>query len=231
MNSKRTAILMMGLALLTGCNILNPAAPTPTPLPTSPLIFPSTETPVVLPTAVPTSLFTPTATPIPPVAANVCNDPQAIGLIDSLKSSMLNANGASFSSLVSPNGMEVRYFRDGKVIKYTAHQAQFLFVTTYQAPWGITPGSGVEKKGAFHDVIVPELVKIFNTAYSLHCNEVRHGGASYQVSWPYNRDFYSIYNPGTEQNGYLDWRTWVAGIEYVNAKPYIYALAQYFWEP
>src|SRR5688572_14253322 len=122
MNSKRTAILMMGLALLTGCNIFNPAAPTPTPLPTAPLIFLPTETPAVLPTAIPTSLFTPTATPIPPVAANVCNDPQAIALIDSLKSSMLNANGASFSPLVSPNGMEVRYFRDGNVIKYTAHQ-------------------------------------------------------------------------------------------------------------
>jgi hypothetical protein len=51
------------------------------------------------------------------------------------------------------------------------------------------------------------------------------------VTWPYNKDFYSIYYPGLEQNGYLDWRTWVAGIEYVTGKPYIYALGQYFWEP
>jgi hypothetical protein len=231
MNNKPMAILMIGLALLTGCSFPGGASPTPTPLPTLPVIFVSTDTPVALPTAIPTSLVTPTATPIPPVAANVCNDPQVIALIDSLKSSMLNANGASFSPLVSPNGMAVRYFRDAAPITYTAHQATFLFETTYQAPWGIEPGSGLEKKGSFHDVVVPQLVNTFNTAYTLHCNEIRHGGATYQITWPYNKDFYSIYYPGTEQNGYLDWRTWVVGIEYVNAKPYIYALTQYFWEP
>jgi hypothetical protein len=29
----------------------------------------------------------------------------------------------------------------------------------------------------------------------------------------------------------MDWHTWVAGIEYVNGKPYLYALMQFFWEP
>jgi hypothetical protein len=29
----------------------------------------------------------------------------------------------------------------------------------------------------------------------------------------------------------MDWQTWVAGIEYVNGKPYLYALMQFFWEP
>ena len=231
MNNRWMATMMAGVILLTGCNIFNPAAPTPTQLATAPPIFVSTDTPAPLPTAIPTSIFTPTATPIPPVAANVCNDPQAVALIDSLKSSMLTADGAAFSSLVSPNGMEARYFRDGTVIKYTAYQAQFLFDTTYEANWGTAPGSGLEKKGAFHDVIVPELVKNFNTAYTLHCNEIRHSGATYQVTWPYNKDFYSIYYPGTEQNGYMDWHTWGAGIEYVNAKPYLYALMQFFWEP
>jgi hypothetical protein len=66
------------------------------------------------------------------VAANVCNDPQVIAVIDALKSSMLAANGATFSTLVSPNGMQVRYFRAGEVITYSAYQAKFLFVTTYQ---------------------------------------------------------------------------------------------------
>jgi hypothetical protein len=153
-----------------------------------------------------------------------------IALIDALKSSMLAANGATFSTLVSPNGMQVRYFRNADPITYTAYQANFLFETTYQAPWGKAPGSGLEKKGSFHDVIVPELVKTFNTAYSLHCNEIRHGGATYQVAWPYSKDFYSIYDAGTEQTGYMDWHTWVVGIEYVNSKSYIYALLQLFWE-
>jgi hypothetical protein len=125
----------------------------------------------------------------------------------------------------------VRYFRNGRAITYSAYQAKFLFETTYQANWGSAPAGGLEKKGAFHDVIVPELARTFNTAYTLHCNEIRHGGASYEIRWPYNKDFYAIYDPGTQQNGNLDWHTWVVGIEYNNGKPYIYALLQFFWEP
>ena len=230
MNTKLMLITTVGLILLTGCTFPGRAAPTPTPL-APPLIFINTETPPAVTPIIPTSIFTATATPIPPVAANVCIDPQVVALIDALKSSMLTANGDAFSPLVSPNGMQVRYFRDAKPITYTAHQAKYLFRTTYQAPWGTDPGSGQEKKGAFHEVIVPELVSTFNTPYTLHCNEIRHGNASYQFAWPYSKDFYSIYYPGTEQNGYQDWRTWVAGIEYVNSKPYIYALVRYFWEP
>jgi len=78
---------------------------------------------------------------------------------------------------------------------------------------------------------VPELVKIFNRPYTLHYNEVRCGGATYEVSWPYKKDFYSIYFNSTEQNGYLDWHTWVVGVEYDNNKPFIYALTNFFWEP
>jgi hypothetical protein len=97
--------------------------------------------------------------------------------------------------------------------------------------WGTEPGSGAEKIGSFHDVVVPELVKAFNQPYSLHCNELKHGGATYEPEWPYQGDFYSIYFPGTEANGFMDWHTWVVGVEYVNSKPLIYGLTQFFWEP
>ena len=144
----------------------------------------------------------------------------------------MNEDGPLLGSLVSPNGMEVRYYRTStQPVKYSAEQAQFLFETTYQANWGADPASGMDKTGAFHDVIVPRLRQVFNSNYTLHCNELRHGGATYTVSWPYPRDFYAIYFPGTEQYGYMDWHTWVAGVEYVNGKPYLYALIPYFWEP
>jgi len=133
--------------------------------------------------------------------------------------------------LVAPNGLEVRYFPNGNVVTYTPYQASFLFKTTFKANWGNDPASGIEKQGSFQDVIVPELVKIFNQPYTLHCNEIRRGGATYEVSWPYKKDFYSIYFNGTEQNGYLDWHTWVVGMEYDNNKPFIYALMNFFWEP
>ena len=145
---------------------------------------------------------------------------------------MLTSDGPLLSSLVSqPRGLDVAYFRDGTVINYRPDQARFLFETTFEVNWGPAPGSGLDEIGSFHDVVVPELVKAFNQPYTLHCNELKHGGATYEVSWPYQGDFYSVYFPGTDVNGLMDWHTWAVGIEYVNNKPYLYALIPFFWEP
>ncbi len=222
-------VLMIGIFLLSGCSIGNSAVPTPTMPISNFLNLVLTETPSPIP-AMLTPVLT-TATPIPPIAPNVCSDPSVVALIDSLKTSILSADGTLLSSLVSPNGMELRYFRNGTAVTYTPYQAGFLFETTFEANWGNDPASGLEKLGSFHDVIVPELVKIFNQPYTLYCNEIRHGGASYDISWPYKKDFYSIYFIGTEANGFLDWHTWVVGVEYDNGNPYLYALMNFFWEP
>ena len=251
MNTNSHFTRFLGVALLTvmltSCASAAPAAMTPTPLifatetlpvivtnTTSPLtvVPPMAETPVTTPatgdsTAV--SAITPTA---PAPAANFCADPQVTALIDSLKKAVTTADGPLLASLVSPtNGMDVAFFHNGTVVKYDQEHAKFLFETTFEADWGAHPASGEEKIGSFHDVVVPELVKSFGQPYTLHCNELKYGGASYAVTFPYQKDFYSIYYPGTDANGNMDWYTWVVGIEYVNGKPYIYALTQFFWEP
>ena len=217
--------LMLLAAVLTAC-----AAPaSPTPLPTlTPTLF----------VATPTFLFTPgPGTVVPggtvlPNPSTICTDAQATALIDSFKTAVLNADGALLSSLVSPSrGMDVARFRDGTVITYRPEHAKFLFETTFQVDWGTAPGSGQAVSGAFHEVIVPELLKVLNQPYTLHCNELKHGGATYELQWPYQGEYYSIHFPGTPANGNMDWYTWVMGIEYVSGKPYIYALIPFFWEP
>lgn len=223
MKTPKMFLVLVFSFLLAGCRISGSASPTPTPLPTDFLNFVSTGTP--------SPLSVVSATPPPSFAQAVCTDPAVAVLLDSFKAAMLNADGTLLSSLVSPNGMEVRYFRDGTAITYSPYQAGFLFETTYQADWGAEPGSGLEKTGSFHDVIVPAMVKVFNQPYTLHCNEIRHGGATYEVKWLYGKDFYSIHFAGTQANGFLDWHTWVVGVEYSENKPYIYALMQFFWEP
>jgi len=145
---------------------------------------------------------------------------------------MLNSDGVLLSSLVHPTrGMDARLFRDGRVVNYTAAKAQFLFETDFVVNWGAEPGSGLEKSGAFHDVIVPDLVEIFNKPYTLHCNELKYGGATYQPEFPYDGNFYSVYFAGSDEFGFLDWHTWVIGMDYSNNKPYIFAILQFFWEP
>lgn len=244
MNTKKLSIFLTALTLFAVV-LIACASSTPAPLTPTPLIF-VTSTPAVLPndTAMPIVTSSPAVsdfTAIPALTSttgpsssstNICTDPQATALIDSLKKAMTTADGQLLASLVSPtSGMDVAFFHNGNVINYDQTHAKFLFETTFQANWGNEPGSGAEKDGSFHDVVVPELVKIFNQPYTLKCNELQHGGASYDVSFPYKKEFYSIYYPGTDANGNMDWHTWVAGIEYVNGKPYLYALRQYFWEP
>lgn len=244
MKIKILHLLMLGL-VLSACAPATEMSPTPTQQVPATQTFIATETLIATETVIPLTQTTiPTATgesftPVPASTStpsqstsNICTDPQVVALIDSLKTAVLNSDGPLLASLVSPtNGMDVRWVRYGMVVNYDASQAKFLFDTTFEVDWGVQPGSGEPKVGAFHDVIVPDLQRLFNQTYTLHCNELKHGGATYELSWPYDKDFYSIYFPGTAANGNLDWHTWVAGIEYVNGKPYLYALTQFFWEP
>lgn len=235
MHTKRILVFLMSLilsaAVVTSCGSpATPPAATPTflALPTSTLLLstPSPLTPGASP-GVPNGSVTAPANP-----STICTDPQVTTLIDSFKTAILTSDGTLLSSLVSPSrGMDVAYFRDGTVITYQPEHAKFLFETTFVVDWGTEPGSGQMKSGSFHDVIVPELVGIFNQPYTLHCNELKHGGATYEMIWEYENEYYSIHFPGTQANGNLDWQTWVMGIEYVSGKPYIYALIQFFWEP
>lgn len=235
-----TKVLGMGLigfvlvsAVLTAC-----ASPTQAPATPTPLVFP-TEGVLLIPTETASALTQPpmdstpvTASTAAPLTTDVCADPQSAALIDSFKKAILSRDGALLASLVSPtNGMDVKFYHSGNVINYDQQHAKFLFETTFEADWGPHPASGENKIGAFHDVVVPELEKSFNQPYSLYCNELKAPSGNYTASFPYDKDFYSIYYPGTEANGNMDWHTWVAGIEYVNGKPYLYALTQFFWEP
>jgi hypothetical protein len=195
-----------------------PPAVTQIPPTTAPISF----------TAIPSSI---PATAIP-ASLDICTDPQVTTLLASFKTAILTSDGALLGSLVNPtHGMEVRYFRNGKVVNYDQEHASFLFETTYQVNWGIAPSSGLDAVGSFHELIVPDLLKVFGQNYALKCNNIQAGGVSYNIFWPYQSDYYSAFFAGTQANGSLDWRTWVIGLEYVNGKTYIHAIMQFFWEP
>ena len=231
--------LLTGVILLTACASPVPASPNPTSAATATIFTQPTSTsiatgtPILLTTTAGAFTAIPNLNPTPlPSTSDICTDPQATALINSLKTAMLTSDGTLLSSLVSPpRGLDVAFFRNGTVINYRPDQAKFLFETTFEVNWGAAPGSGAEKIGSFHDVVVPELVKSFDQPYTLHCKELKHGGATYEVTWPYQGDFYSVYFHGTDANGLMDWHTWAVGVEYVNNKPYLYALIPFFWEP
>ena len=224
----RTLILFVfGLMLLVSCSLPASQLPAATLTPTLFLA-----TPTFLPPGTPGGITPAPGGTAAPNPGTICGEPQATALIDSFKTAILNSDGALLGALVSPaRGMDVARFRDGTVITYTQQHARFLFETTFEVDWGTAPGSGAASRGPFHEVVVPELRKVFSQTYTLHCNELKHGGATYTLEWPYQGEYYSVHFPGTAANGNMDWYTWVMGIEYISGKPYIYALTPFFWEP
>jgi hypothetical protein len=259
---KAVVFALSVLCLVATACTLGAAAPTPTPLilPTQPLpssaasatpaVSAATSTPPLFPTINPaaTQVFVTvvpvtqiavthvpaTLVPETPVPAAVfCADTQATTLINNLKSALQTSNGTLLASLVSPtHGMDARLYRDGRIVNYDPQHAKFLFETTFSVDWGAAPASGQETMGSFHQLIVPDLLDVFNKAYTLTCDQVQVGGTTYQAVWPYSGvNFYSVYFPGTAANGNMDWHTWLLGMHYVNGAPYLYAIMQFKWEP
>jgi hypothetical protein len=128
--------------------------------------------------------------------------------------------------------MDVLFYRDGRVINYDVEHARFVFETTYEADWGLSFGSGLPTKGAFKDVVLPSLKKVFTPSAEVVCNQIKTGGTTYVAEWPYPyMDFYSVHFAGTDEFGGLDWETWLVGMDSIAGKPFIAALMQFVWEP
>ncbi len=167
--------------------------------------------------------------------AAFCKDNQVTDLLAHFKQALDQKDGKALASLVSPqHGMILRYLRGGAVVNYTPDQVKWLFSSTYIMDWGAHPGSGLEVKGSFHQEVLPKLLDVIDSGdVQTTCNNPELGGATYTYQWPYeygNINFYSLYRPGPA-NQELNWRTWLVGVEYVDGKPTVFALAQLSWEP
>jgi hypothetical protein len=246
MQKYRLVLMTLGLAalLVTGCTFPVYGKPLPTP---TLLIQPTLIS--LPPTVIPTNqIATPsTPNPFPTLAGNIitsipvtqsvstsfCADGKVTTLINNFKLALQTSNGALLASLVSPvHGMDARLYRSGRVVNYDREHAKFLFDSTYPVNWGSAPGSGLETSGAFHELVIPDLLGVFNKSYTLTCNQIQVGGTTYQAAWPYTGiNFYSVFYPGSQGNGSLDWHTWLVGMDSENGNPYLYAIMQFQWEP
>ncbi len=246
MHMKLVLVLALSLVslLVAACSLPVYGGPLATP---TILVLPTliTPPPTIAPAVPATATNTPNSFPTlsagtgstlqaqQPASANFCADGQATALITSFKSALQSANGTLLASLVSPvHGMDARFYRNGRTINYDSEHAKFLFDTTFVVDWGSAPGSGLATKGSFHELFVPALLNVFNKNYTLTCDNIQVGGTTYQATWPYpGINFYSVFYPGSQGNGSLDWHTWLIGMDYTNANPRLYAIMQFIWEP
>lgn len=164
-----------------------------------------------------------------------CTDVRVNDLLGRLRTALLDSNGEGFGALVSPaHGLDVRLWRYGTVANYTPEEAAWAFQSDYEVSWGPAPGSGEETRGTFRAQPLPKLQEVFGANYTLHCNDTLDLATFSLEPWPpeyANVNFYTVYKPGTEQYGGLDWRAWTVGVEYLQGKPTLFALIHFQWEP
>ncbi len=167
-------------------------------------------------------------------SSTFCADPQVTALVDQLANIIINSNGNALAALVSPlHGLNVRQWRHGTVANYDATEARFVFESTYELSWGPAPGSGQDTIGTFSEVPLPNLREVLSAPYERHCNDSLDLATFSLEPWPVeytNINYYTLYKPGSPGVD-LDWRAWLAGIEYVQGQPYLFALIHFQWEP
>jgi hypothetical protein len=157
------------------------------------------------------------------VPTTVC-DPKIMTLLDNLGKAVLNSDGKLMASLVSPlHGVDIWLWRSGNVINFDAEHFRWVFGSTYRHNWGKNPASGAITRGPFHDVVLPALVDVSKNAHEIRCNHsgVPGWNTNAWLDQYSNITVYSIYKPGA------DWRTWLAGFEYINGNPYLFALINF----
>ena len=164
-----------------------------------------------------------------------CSDARVTTLVQNLESAITAGNDDMLAALIhSRHGLDARLWRYGTVANYTPEEASWMFESEYEVNWGPAPGSGENTIGTFSEALLPRLQEVFNADYTIHCNDPLDLATFSVQPWPLeyeNINFYTVYAPGTEQYGGLDWRAWTVGVEYVEGKPYLFSLIHYQWEP
>jgi hypothetical protein len=168
--------------------------------------------------------------------ATFCADGRVNTLLTNFGNALKTSNGETLASLVSPvHGMAVRLWRYSDPIIFDRDHARWVFDSTFEHDWGAAPGSGLDTIGAFHVVVLPTWLDVFNApapGFTSSCNAPLTGGASYDTTWPViytNVNFYSLYKPGPAGNEF-SWRTLLIGVEFVQGQPYVFSVTHMNWE-
>ena len=166
-----------------------------------------------------------------------CADKRIPPLLDGLLAAINAQDGKALADLISPaHGLTIQYSATSPAITLgSADEASPIFTSSTTYEWGIGSGSGEVISGTFKDKVLPLLSNVTTATPTRHCNLLETGtsagSSTAPLDWPYeyaNLNFMALYRPapsGQEQ----DWRTWAVGIEYVEGKPYVAVLVQYFW--
>jgi len=160
-----------------------------------------------------------------------CNDPDLTAEIRKLMRAVADADGAALREIVSPaRGLRVRYIWVNKPVTFPHAEVDGVFTSPVSKSWGTEQGTGdfpPQITGTFRELVLPSLKEtIAGKGAKEKCGEFLVGDAPSHIEWPAELSRLtqvSFYSPGDGK----DWKSWVAGFEYVDGKPFVSDLVGY----
>lgn len=160
-------------------------------------------------------------------ADSFCADTRVLQLLDAVSRAVAERDGQALALLTSPRrGLWIRYDWRGPQVSVPPSDVPGLFRATTPLDWGVN-SSGASIRGTFTEVVLPQLDKALRPSSVLTCDSIQTGSILRDVSWPSeyaNLNFYSFYHPADEGASEYSWVSWLAGVEYVLAQPYLATL-------
>jgi hypothetical protein len=163
-------------------------------------------------------------------SATFCADSKVKTLLTDLGTAIKETNGAALTALVSPkHGLDIRLVSNNSPVNYPVADAASIFTSNAVQNWGPALGSdAVKVNGTFADVIQPKLLEVYRSSYELSCNTPGKIVSPANISWPSayaTVNYYTLYKPAAGETD--KWRAFMVGIEYIEGKPYLFALVNF----
>ncbi|NIS79426.1 MAG: hypothetical protein GTO14_04275 [Anaerolineales bacterium] len=164
-------------------------------------------------------------------AGEFCADPRVLTILETLGRSILEQDGQSLLGIVNPNrGLIFRHNWWNPEVAVAPESVSGIFSDLTEIEWGVLSGSDFPIRGSFQQLIIPQLLDVFEHEPQVSCNELLIGLTTREMIWRgeyRNLNFYAFHRPAPTGGNDFDWRTWVVGIEYLGGQPYLTLLIQY----
>lgn len=164
-------------------------------------------------------------------AGNPCADPNLTAAVRAFMRAVAAADASAVQALVSPlRGLSVRQADWNPAVAFAFADVPSLFTSSAPRKWGTADGSGDAIVEPFKARLLASLRRaVVGKGAQEACGKLLLGGSAARNEWPpeyAHLTYVSLHQPD-DANG---WVTWVVGMEYVDAKPYVATLVQYQWE-
>lgn len=163
-------------------------------------------------------------------AGGGCNDPNLAAAIRAFMSAVTTSDGTALKAAVSPlRGLQISESQSSPAVRIGVAQVENLFTSSTSQKWGTARDGTTPIVGPFKTIALPSLRRsILAKGAKEKCGQLLVGGSSPSYSWPAQyakMTMVSFYDASEADRS--QWASWVAGMEYVNGKPYVAALVGY----